>query len=70
MRESHGIMRTLENLCTLLPKALKRRAKKDTMASSPPIALMAQNMHLRKWRGLLFSILQRTLVTLHIPDSF
>ncbi len=28
----HGIMRILENLCMLLPKALKMRAIKDTMA--------------------------------------
>ncbi len=29
---SHDIMRTLENFCMLLPKALKMRAIKDTMA--------------------------------------
>ncbi len=29
---SHGIMRILKNLCMLLPKALKMRAIKDTMA--------------------------------------
>ncbi len=29
---SHGIMRTLANLCMLLPKVLKMRAMKDTMA--------------------------------------
>ncbi len=28
----HGIMRILKNLCMLLPKALKMRAIKDTMA--------------------------------------
>ncbi len=31
-RESHGIMRTRENLCMLLPKALKLRAIKETVA--------------------------------------
>ncbi len=29
---SHGFMRILENLCMLLPKVLKMRATKDTMA--------------------------------------
>ncbi len=31
-KRAHGIMRILENLCMLLPKALKMRAIKDTMA--------------------------------------
>ncbi len=37
---SHDIMRILENLCTLLPKALKMRAIKDTMAHNDRDGMM------------------------------
>ncbi len=43
-------MRILENFCMLLPKALEMRAIKDTMALVA-VALVAQNVHLRKRRG-------------------
>ena len=51
---SHGIMRILEN-ARMLPKALKMRAIKDTMAlgADSTAKLMAQNVHLRKCRGTL-----------------